>query len=176
MMSLRGRAIVLALVGAFVIYPLWWAQTQSPQAQRAKTRATAIAGGEGCRSSSRVVRIRVSVSKYPDNWRHIVDARAGRNTGPDGEKVVDDGLAWPRILVKNDQGEDKRRAAAFALSGLGTRPGKARDEYPPAEGRSTQAADIRYVPLRENSAQGASMGGQLRKWCNGTRYELVAAP
>jgi len=130
-----------------------------------------------CDKQSSPVAIKVSVSRYPENWRHIVDARHGRNT-VGGTKVIDDGLRWPVVLVKNDQGEDQRRQAAFRLAGLAgkTKAGKARDEYPPAEGRSTNAADIRFVNARQNSAQGASMGGQLRRWCNGQTYKLVAAP
>jgi hypothetical protein len=90
--------------------------------------------------------------------------------------VVEDGLKWPTVLRKNDVGERERREAGEALSGLKAKPGLARDEYPPAEGRSTNAADFRYVDRRANSAQGASMGGQLRPYCNKQRYVLVAAP
>jgi hypothetical protein len=130
----------------------------------------------GCRSQAAPVRVRVSVSKYPENWRHMVDARHGRNTAADGVHVIDNGLEWPTILTKNDVGERERREAGEKMSGLPARPGKARDEYPPAELRSTNAADFRYVDRRANSAQGASMGNQLRKWCNRQRVRLVAVP
>lgn len=133
-------------------------------------------GRAGCVTQPGIVRIEVSRSKYPANWRHIVDARAGRNTASDGKTIVNDGLRWPTVLHKNSTGEDTRRQGAFRLAGVtATKPGKARDEYPPAEGRSTIAADIRYVPARPNSAQGASMGGQLRRYCDGQAYTLVAA-
>lgn len=174
-MGPKGRLVVLALVGFFVVYPVYWATQKSPQAMRARAR---YAQASDCRhdAMSRVVRIKVSVSKYPANWRHIVDARGGRNTGPDGVSIVDNGLKWPTVLRKNDIGEAERRAAGERLSGLPAKPGLARDEYPPAEGRSTDAADFRYVDRRVNSAQGASMGGQLRPYCNRQRYTLVAAP
>jgi hypothetical protein len=131
---------------------------------------------DGCRTQPGVVRVEVSVSKYPHVWRHMVDARAGRNTASDGKTIVRDGLRWPTVLRKNDHGEDQRRAAAFAASGVPTKRGFDRDEYPPAEGRSSNLADIRYVPSSENRSQGASMGGQLRKWCNGQRYRTVRKP
>lgn len=173
-MKLVGRLIGLFIVGS-IVWSLYWATQLSPQAQNARARSGRLAGDK-C-DPHRVVKIRVSVSKYPDNWRHIVDARAGRNTASDGTTIVNNGLKWPTVLTKNDVGEKERRLAGERLAGLTqTRPGMARDEYPPAEGRSSNAADYRYVPLRENSAQGASMGGQLRPWCNGQRYKLVAAP
>lgn len=163
----------LAFVGS-ILYGLVWTFTASPAAQQAQARRDRLAGDK-C-APGRVVAIRVSVARYPANWRHIVDARNGRNTGPDGVTVVNTGQRWPTVLTKNDEGEEQRRRAGERMSGLGARPGLARDEYPPAEGRSTDAADFRYVDRRQNSAQGASMGGQLRPWCNGQRYKLVAAP
>lgn len=167
-MSIRARFIILLLVGGFVVWPIYYAEGPGNPLRQARA--------DGCRTSSRVVSIRVSVSKYPANWKHIVDARNGRNTGGDGVTVVDNGLRWPTILTKNDVGEDARRTAGEKMSGLPAKPGLARDEYPPAEGRSTNAADFRYVDRRANSRQGASMGGQLRPYCNGQRYKLVAAP
>jgi hypothetical protein len=168
------RLVVLALV-AVGGWSIRWAETHAPAVVERQARE-ARAGQCRHDAMSRVVPIRVSVSKYPDNWRHMVDARAGRNTGPDGVSVVDNGLKWPTVLRKNDVGEAERRAAGERMSGLKSKPGLARDEYPPAEGRSSNAADFRYVPRRENSAQGASMGGQLRPYCNKQRYVLVAAP
>lgn len=131
---------------------------------------------DDCRTQKGYVRVEVSVSRYPHVWRHVVDARAGRNTASDGKTVVSNGLKWPTVLVKNDQGEDRRRAAAFAASGVPAMHGFDRDEYPPAEGRSSNLADIRYVPSSENRSQGSSMGNQLRSWCNGQRYRLVRVP
>jgi hypothetical protein len=169
-----GRVIALAF-WASIIWSVYWTVELSPPAREAKAQQ---ARNADCRrdAMSRVVPVRVSVSKYPENWRHIVDARGGRNTGPDGVTVVEDGLKWPTVLRKNDVGERERREAGEALSGLKSKPGLARDEYPPAEGRSSNAADFRYVDRRANSAQGASMGGQLRPYCRGQRYVLVAAP
>ena len=175
MMSLKARFALLLGFGLFVVYPVRWAETHAPVVVE---RQAAVAHTSSCRLVSRVVRIKVSVSRYPENWRHIRDARAGRSTGPDGVSVIDDGKRWPSVLVKNDVGEDKRRRAGERMSGLPSRwsEGFARDEYPPAVGRASNAADFRYVNSRQNSAQGASMGGQLRRFCNGQRFRLVAAP
>jgi hypothetical protein len=173
-MGPKGRLVVLVLVGVFA-WSVRWAETNSPAVLERQARA-AQAGDCRHDAMGRVVPIRVSVSKYPENWRHIVDARAGRNTGPDGVSVVNDGLKWPTVLRKNDVGEEARRRAGEKMSGLPSKPGKARDEYPPAEGRATDAADFRYVDRDTNSRQGASMGGQLRRYCKGQLYQLVAVP
>jgi hypothetical protein len=168
--SIRGRLIGLALFGFFVVWPLYWVTHLSPAAQRAMSATS------GCIVKGEVLRVKVSVSRYPDLWRHMVDARRGRNTGPDGTTVVDTGLRWPTVLTLSRPGKEERRLAAFRMSGLVARAGKARDEYPPAFARTSNAADVRYVDHDRNSAQGASMGNQLRGRCDGQRFRLVAAP
>lgn len=169
-MGLVWRLLVLG-VAALGLHTLWWAQTQSPQAQRARS----LAGGP-CELKPGVVKVKVSVSRYPENWRHIVDARSGRNTGPDGTRVVDNGLKWPIVLTVHRAGADDRRDIGMRMSGLRERAGKARDEYPPAFARTTNSADFRYVDHDANSGQGASMGNQLRGKCDGQRFRLVAVP
>jgi hypothetical protein len=179
MMGLKQRIVLLGLFAWLIGWPLWWAMTESPRAKRAARARGETAGCVLEKTKAdrvKVVRIKVSVSKYPQNWRHMVDARAGRNTGRDGVTVVNDGLRWPTVLTKNSVGEDARRDAGMRLAGLPAKTGMARDEYPPAEGRATDAADFRYVLRGPNGAQGASMGGQLRRYCDGQRYKLVAAP
>lgn len=157
-----GAVAVLVVLASFV---RWYA----PIFQR----GLALGDGSSCTPKPGVVNIGVSVSKYPHVWRHVADATAGRNTLSDGRTVVDNGLRWTRILVKNDRHESERRAAAFRASGVKTRKGFDRDEYPPAEGRSTDLADIRLVPSGENRSQGASMGNRLRILCNGQEYRMV---
>lgn len=137
------------------------------------TAIRAMPDHRDCRLQAAPRRVRVSVSKYPENWRHMVDARHGRNTGPDGVHTFR-GDPWPTVLVLNRRGATERREAGERLSGLEPRAGKARDEYPPAFGRSTNAADFRYVNRRKNSAQGTSMGNQLRAYCDGQKFRLVA--
>jgi hypothetical protein len=137
----------------------------------------AKAGEHSCKLDRKhPVRVKVDRSEYPGNWRHIVDARNGRNTGPDGVTVIDTGQRWPRVLEINRHGAAKRRVAAFRMAGVPTRPGKARDEYPPAFLRESDAADIRLVDRDANSSQGTSMGNQLRCWPDGQPVVLVGVP
>lgn len=178
-MSIRGRLTVIAAVVGLVFYPLWWAQTGSPTAKRIRAERAQAAACQLVKTPGgavRVLAVRVSVSRYPENWRHIVDARHGRNTAPDGETVDENGLKWPTVLTLHRAGKDARRDVGMAMSGLHERAGKARDEYPPAFARTTNAADFRYVDRRANSGQGASMGNQLRGKCDGQLFRLVAVP
>jgi hypothetical protein len=48
-----------------------------------------------------------------------------------------------------------------------------RDEYPPAVGRSSVRASVRYVPSSENRSHGATLGIKLRRYCDGTRFRYV---
>jgi hypothetical protein len=129
-----------------------------------------------CAHHAGPVPVAVSVSKYPHIWRHIKDAQAGRNTLSDGRTVVNNGLRWPSVLVKNNHDEDSRRKAAFAASHVPAKRGFNRDEYPPAMGRSSQLADIRYVPVHENKSQGSVMGHKMADYCNGQEFKFRRAP
>ncbi len=137
----------------------------------------ALAAEHSCKLDEKhPVRVRVDRSEYPGNWRHIVDARNGRNTGADGVSVIRNGLRWPRVLEINRHGAERRRVAGIKMSGLRTQKGKARDEYPPAFLRESNAADFRYVDRDANSRQGASMGNQLRCWPDGQPVVFVSVP
>jgi len=82
-------------------------------------------------------------------------------------------------------GSDERRDRL--LRDIATRDGFDRDEYPPAVGRSKGKgkglergrnprgwkADVRYVESSENRSHGSSLGGQLRPYCDGTRFRYV---
>jgi hypothetical protein len=90
---------------------------------------------------------------------------------------------WARRLVLNRPGADERRERR--LRDIPTRDGFDRDEYPPAVGRGRGPglelgrnprgwkADVRYVPSSENRSHGASLGAQLKPFCNGTRFRYV---
>jgi Deoxyribonuclease NucA/NucB len=117
-----------------------------------------------CQRSDSPRRVVLPVSKYPNIMDHVRDATAGRTrTG-----------RWPRVLVKRSHGEDRRRDAAIKMSLLPPREGMDRDEYPPAVGRKTLSADVRYVPSSENRSAGAVMGNRIRSLCDGARFVLVS--
>jgi hypothetical protein len=115
-----------------------------------------------------IVSISFSATRYPNIRGHF---RGALRRG------------WPRTLVLNRRGADARRDRL--LSGLATRPGMDRDEYPPAVGRGRGAnlvrgsnprgwqADVRYVPSSENRSHGATLGIKLRRYCDGTRFRYV---
>jgi hypothetical protein len=112
--------------------------------------------------------ISFSKTKYPNIRRHV--QRALRK-------------GWPSILVLNRVGADARRDRL--LQSWDTRPGKDRDEYPPAVGRGRGTgltggsnprgwkADVAYVPSGENRSHGSRMGIKLRRFCDGTRFRYV---
>jgi hypothetical protein len=115
-----------------------------------------------------VQNITFSKTKYPNIRKHFLAAlRKG----------------WPRTLVLNRKGADKRRARL--LEGVATRPGYDRDEYPPAVGRGrgkglTRGSDptgwranVALVPSSENRSHGSSMGLKLRRFCSGTKFRYV---
>jgi hypothetical protein len=118
-----------------------------------------------------VQRIVFSRSRYPNIRRHYVSAVA---------------KGWPRILVVNRRGADERRERLLEETTLPPRDGNDRDEYPPAVGRGRGGpgltrginpigwrADVAYVPSGENRSHGSSLGGKLRRFCNGTRFRYV---
>jgi hypothetical protein len=121
-----------------------------------------------CTKPSAVQRLVFSATKY----RHIrAHFRAALRKG------------WPRTLVVNRPGADARRDEL--LRDIPTRSGFDRDEYPPAVGRGRGKglvggssprgwrADVQYVESSENRSHGASLGGKLRRFCNGTRFRDV---
>jgi hypothetical protein len=85
--------------------------------------------------------------------------------------------------VLNRPGADERRDRL--LRDIPTRSGFDRDEYPPAVGRGRGKglvrgssprgwrADVRYVESSENRSHGSSLGGKLRRFCNGTRFRYI---
>jgi hypothetical protein len=122
------------------------------------------AGAAECVRPSGVERIVFSAEAYPNVRRH---SRGALRRG------------WPRRLVVHRRGADARRDRA--LRDIPVREGFDRDEYPPAVGRGLERgrnprgwkADVRYVPSSEGRSHGASLGGQLGPFCNGTRFRYV---
>lgn len=120
----------------------------------AHTNATA-----GCSFPQDVQTVTFSQSKYPTIYRHWQDA----------EKK-----GWPQILVLDRIGASGRRAKL--LASYPTKDGLDRDEYPPASSREGWLADVEYVPSAENRSQGASLGSQYSKWCDGVRFQYQWGP
>lgn len=130
--------------------------------------AITIAAGAGisvadgrttCELPSSVQTVTFSRARYPSIYQHWLDATA---------------KGWPRVLVVERIGTDARRDRL--LANVPTRAGQDRDEYPPSVGREGWLGDVEYVPSSENRSQGASLGGQLRGFCNGTRVEYRWTP
>ena len=111
-----------------------------------------------CSKPLGVQRIAFSAIRYPNIRAHF---RAALRRG------------WPRTLVLNRRGADARRDQL--LEDIPTRAGFDRDEYPPAvgRGRGRWRADVRYVESSQNRSHGSSLGGQLRRFCDGTRFRYV---
>jgi hypothetical protein len=131
--------------------------------------SSAVPAYATCERPTGVQRLVFSATKYPNVRRHFRRAVLRRG--------------WPRRLVLNRAGADERRARL--LSGVPTRDGSDRDEYPPAVGRGRGPglergrhprgwkADVRYVPSSENRSHGATLGALLAPFCNGTRVRYV---
>jgi hypothetical protein len=145
--ALKSLLALLATAGALA--------APSPHASAATT----------CTKPSGVQSISFSATKYPNIRAHF---RAALRRG------------WPRTLVLNRPGADARRDRL--LRDVATRAAYDRDEYPPAVGRGRGKglvggsgprgwrADVRYVESSENRSHGASLGGKLRRFCDGTRF------
>jgi hypothetical protein len=128
----------------------------------------AAADAPDCSKPAGVQNITFSATKYPHIRAHFLRAlRKG----------------WPRTLIVNRNHADDRRARL--LEGFPSRPGKDRDEYPPAIGRGLGAhltkgidprgwrADVAYVPSHENRSHGSTLGIKLRRFCTGTKFRYV---
>jgi hypothetical protein len=132
------------------------------------TPSPAPTGTDKCSRPTGVQPISFSKTKYPNIKRHM-------------ERAIAKG--WPSNLVLNRPGADERRDRL--LQSWDTRPGRDRDEYPPAVGRGRGAgltggsdprgwkADVAYVPSGENRSHGSRMGIKLRRFCDGTRFRYV---
>jgi hypothetical protein len=139
-----------------------------------KPRTPSPVHHRSCSLPRGVQSMRFSASKYPNILQHTADARR---------------KGWPNTLILNRPGADARRERL--LEDIPTRSGYDRDEYPPAVGRGRPngdlrslvrgidprgwLADVEYVPSSENRSHGSSLGGKLRRFCNGTRFRYVFA-
>jgi hypothetical protein len=111
-----------------------------------------------------------SRARYPNIRRHFL--AAVKRGWPPGDGA---------------QPQWRRRPQGSTAGRVPTRPGFDRDEYPAAVGRGKPngdkrglvrginpiawMADVAYVPSSENRSHGSSLGGKLRGFCDGTRFE-----
>ncbi|MCX6387218.1 MAG: NucA/NucB deoxyribonuclease domain-containing protein [Solirubrobacterales bacterium] len=159
-------SLVISTVAAGVLIPT---VTSSTSGFGGPNASAATADTAACRLRPRgVVTLVFSRSKYPRIRAHAIAAiRKG----------------WPSVLVVNRTGASARRTRL--LRNIPTKRGYDRDEYPPAVGRGTGyglqsgsgptgwRADVKYVPSKENRSHGSSLGGKLRKYCNGTKFRYA---
>ncbi len=122
----------------------------------------------GCQRPSGVQNIGFSATKYRNIRRHFLEAL---------------GSGWPATLVLKRSGASERRDRL--LTGVSTRKGYDRDEYPPAVGRGVGAglmrgvnpvgwmASVMLIPSSENRSHGAVMGAKLRGLCSGTKFRYL---
>ncbi len=122
----------------------------------------------GCQRPSGVQNIGFSATKYRNIRRHFLEAL---------------GNGWPATLVLKRSGASERRDRL--LTGVSTRKGYDRDEYPPAVGRGVGAglmrgvnpvgwmASVMLIPSGENRSHGAVMGAKLRGLCSGTKFRYL---
>lgn len=102
----------------------------------------------------------ISRAASPLTAQHIADAQASGH---------------PSILTYDPPGRSARRRAA--LSGIPTRPGMDRDEYPPAvfaEGGA--GASVRHIPLADNRSAGGQMSAQLAGATQGCTITMTVGP
>lgn len=102
----------------------------------------------------------VSTAKYPQSAKHIEDAqKAGKP----------DTITLDRSLAKANRRD--------ALKGTPTKPGKDRDEYPPAFSQEGgKGASVRHIDPKDNRASGACIGQQCRGLPDGARVQIKITP
>lgn len=102
----------------------------------------------------------ISKSASPQAAGHILDSQA---------------RGYPSVLTLDRLGRSARRRAS--LSGIPTRPGMDRDEYPPAvfvEGGT--GASVRYIPSSDNRSAGGQMSAQLAGVPEGCKITMTVGP
>lgn len=124
--------------------------------------APASSGDQGCDKPSVPIRVVFSKDDYPHIIRHI-------------KKSWD--LGYPKVLKVNREGADRRRDKLLGRRDANgdllypTRDGFDRDEAPAAVLRGKVDADVEYVESSENRSAGASLGGQISGYCDGTKVK-----
>ena len=152
---LRVLLVVVALVGVIGVERAVVSEFSEP-GNSAEADVQRAEHSAGCQRRARPVRVRLSRRRWPHIVAHLVAVR-GR---------------YPRVWHIDRAGASENRAES--LRGWPTRPGFDRDEVPAAVAREGgRGASVAYVRSGENRSAGASMGGQLRKWCDGQSFRLI---
>jgi hypothetical protein len=113
--------------------------------------------------------ITIDKKRYPESAQHIEEAQAGTIWSGDDDDL---GRPKPSILTIDRAREKANRQAS--LRPVDTRPGKDRDEYPPAMFREGgPGASVKYVRPGDNKGAGSGMGNRLRGLPEGTRVKIT---
>jgi hypothetical protein len=131
---------------------------------------TGAGAGEGCEPPRKTVTVRLSRRKYPEAtlhfevaWRQDVPRRYTIARGlADENRDAWEPLVPAGVDADGDGNEDDRDEVPMAFTKEGGRKA--------ANGRS--ASHIAYVDASDNRGAGSSIGGRLRRYCNGTRFKL----
>lgn len=106
---------------------------------------------------SEIVQLEFPADRYPETAEHIQEAIES------GESAV--------CTISREDAEENRKES---LSGVPTKKGYDRDEWPMAmcaEGGS--GADIEYITPSDNRGAGSWVGNQLEGYADGTRVEFM---
>jgi hypothetical protein len=102
----------------------------------------------------------ISRSLAPETAGHVEDAQEAGH---------------PPTLTIDRAGAGARRLAC--LAGYPPRPGRDRDEYPPAMfAEGGEGASVRYISPADNRSAGAQIGAQLRGAKEGWKVTIIVGP
>jgi hypothetical protein len=138
--------------------------------QVCETLPTGVGAGGGCERPRRTVTVRLSRRQYPETtlhfevaWRQDVPSRYTIARGlADGNRDAWDPLVPAGVDADGDGEQDDRDEVPMAFTKEGGRKA----------GNGRSASHIAYVDASDNRGAGSSIGGRLRRYCNGTRFRL----
>ena len=133
--------------------------THQPGAAGPAGASTAAGPSEAdCEHFKGVVKVYLDPSRYPYSVHHAKVAFA------EGQ---------PRVWHLDRADAEEHREAD--LAGMETNSEMDIDEMPPAATRESAGgkANVEYIPASDNRGAGASMGDQLRGYCEGQAWKLV---
>lgn len=122
-------------------------------------------------SAATVPTVYIDADRHPETAQHVQEAQSGTIWRGD---TSTSGTPLPSVLTIDRPNAKSNRADS--LHGIPTRPGKDRDEYPPAmfeEGGT--GASVKYINPSDNRGAGSSMGRQINalNLGNGQRVQIA---